>query len=243
MSDLSYYVGNVSSLDTVVWSEGLALASSLYTSEWASNSSFTTNTTPTGTTTASRLSANGSYSGQIKETVYFFETFSVDPIDLMRFIITNDGDSNEMGWSLFDTTDDNLNVFRKIGMSFAFVDDCQVSSEESCECVFSILLAEDFTNNSDIETCNTDISYGGGSCDPDADGVAIYEAINSMRLQVNLWRSYITEGDSSSLITCPSSMKCTSDYDGDGITENRTFIRSKDNITDTVSAMISAETL
>jgi len=56
--------------------------------------------------------------------VYFFETFSVDPIDLMRFIITNDGDSNEMGWSLFDTTDDNLNVFRKIGMSFAFVDDC-----------------------------------------------------------------------------------------------------------------------
>jgi len=79
----------------VTWSEGLALGQADYLTEWAAaaggTGEFSSLTTPTGTTTASRAGAHGVVTGKILEAAYFFETYSVDATDMMRLILVNDG--------------------------------------------------------------------------------------------------------------------------------------------------------
>ena len=94
-----------------------------------------------------------------------------------------------------------------------------------------------------MASCSTEIQYGGGTCDPDANAAAVFEAINAMRIQNNQWSKYLTEGDSKSLISCSSNYLCKSDFDGDGVSENRTFIRSKINIANAASSISSAGNL
>lgn len=86
--------GNGSSA-AMTWSEGLALGNASYITEWVAaagtSNSFTSLTSNNGTTTASRATANGTVTGSIVETAYFFDAFSLDATDFMRLIITNDG--------------------------------------------------------------------------------------------------------------------------------------------------------
>lgn len=86
--------GNGSSA-AMTWSEGLALGNASYVTEWVAaagtDTSFTSLTSNNGTTTVSRATANGTVTGSIVETAYFFDAFSLDATDFMRLIITNDG--------------------------------------------------------------------------------------------------------------------------------------------------------
>ena len=79
----------------VTWSEGLALGQADYLTEWAAaaggTGSFSSLTTPTGTTTASRAGAHGVVTGKILEAAYFYEAYSQDATDLMRLLLVNDG--------------------------------------------------------------------------------------------------------------------------------------------------------
>lgn len=86
--------GNGSSA-AMTWSEGLALGNASYVTEWVAAAgtatAFTSLTSNNGTTTVSRATANGTVTGSIVETAYFFDAFSLDATDFMRLIITNDG--------------------------------------------------------------------------------------------------------------------------------------------------------
>jgi len=86
--------GNGSSA-AMTWSEGLALGNASYVTEWVAaagtDTAFTSLTSNNGTTTVSRATANGTVTGSIVETAYFFDAFSLDATDFMRLIITNDG--------------------------------------------------------------------------------------------------------------------------------------------------------
>jgi len=105
-------------LGDMVWSEGLALGADLYTSEWAaSDDSFTAMTTPSGTTTSSRAGANGTVSGSITETAFFYTTYTIDPLDIMRLIISND--SGVLQSAFFDVTADYLGVYNNMGASYS----------------------------------------------------------------------------------------------------------------------------
>ena len=102
----------------------------------------------------------------------------------MRFILTNDGSSNYMANALFDVTDTYLDSYTSIGMSYAAVDGCSMSidSVTVCELVFDVIVAQNYQNFNSVESCDTSINYGGGSCTPDSVAESVYEAINSMRL-------------------------------------------------------------
>jgi len=78
----------------VTWSEGLALGQADYLTEWAAaaggTGEFSSLTTPTGTTTASRAGAHGTVTGKILEAAYFFDAYTLDATDLMRLLLVND---------------------------------------------------------------------------------------------------------------------------------------------------------
>lgn len=71
--------------------------------------------------------------------------------------------------------------------------------------------------------------------------------INEMRLQAQLWGAYITEGDADALISNCSTYQCTADYNGDGSSTARTYVRYNINIgvaaTATQTAMESMDVL
>jgi len=79
----------------VTWSEGLALGQADYLTEWAAaaggTGEFSSLTTPTGTTTASRAGAHGTVTGKILEAAYFYEAYSIDATDMMRLLLVNEG--------------------------------------------------------------------------------------------------------------------------------------------------------
>jgi hypothetical protein len=47
----------------------------------------------------------------------------------MRFVITNDGDSNNISNAIFGVTDEYLDVYSYIGMSYAVIDGCKMSQD------------------------------------------------------------------------------------------------------------------
>jgi hypothetical protein len=177
-------------VESMTWSEGLALGAATYTSEWAQNSTFTSMTTPTGSTTTSRAAANGSVTGAITESAYFYTTYAVDPIDMMRFIIANDG-SSVMKDALFGVDATYLNEYLYMGASYALTSGCVMDATAgdvtACSMVFDVVVASGYTNNSDVAACTTTVSYGGGDCDPDDAGLALFEAINEMRANAATW--------------------------------------------------------
>lgn len=89
----------------LAWAEGLALGNAAFVTEWAAaagtSDAFSSLTTPDGTTSASRANANGTVTGALVESAYFFDAYSLDATDLMNFIITNDGAGNQMRDSLW----------------------------------------------------------------------------------------------------------------------------------------------
>lgn len=234
-------------VESMTWSEGLALAAASYTAEWAQNSTFTSMTTPNGTTTTSRAAANGTVTGAITESAYFYTTYAVDPIDMMRFIIANDG-SSVMKDAMFGVDATYLNEYLYMGASYALTSGCSMNTigPVACSMVFDVVVASGYTNNSDVAACTTTVSYGGGDCDPDDAGLALYEAINEMRLNTATWAKWITIGDGDALITSSNSLSITATA---GITNaqvaagesgSMTLIRGTSNVTDAVSAITAA---
>lgn len=110
MSDLANYVGGTAPLAAMTWSEGLASASAEYTDAWKNDTSISTLTTTSGTTTSSRAGSYGTVDGLITESAYFYSTRSVDTMDMMRMLITNDG-SSYMAQALFGVSADYLGVY------------------------------------------------------------------------------------------------------------------------------------
>lgn len=99
----------------------------------------------------------------------------------MRFIITNDGGSNVLSSALFATD----TVYTTIGMSYKVDNSCNMdeSTGAACALVFDVVVAESYANASGTAACGTDVSFGGGECDPNTEAQAVYEAINDMRAQ------------------------------------------------------------
>lgn len=250
MTELADYVGGTAPLEALTWSEGLASASDEYTSAWQNDNSISTLTTTSGTTTSSRAGTYGTVDGLITESAYFFSTDSIDSMDMMRLLITNDG-SSYMAQALFDVTADYLNVYKYIGMSYKVKTGCSPNGTQSganaCDVVFDVVVAAGYTNNSGTEECNTTLDFGGGNCDPDETAQSVYETINEMRLQTMKWGAYIKEGDADALISNCSTYQCTSDYNGDGSSTARTYVRYNINIgvaaTATQDAMETLEVL
>ena len=88
-------------LEPLSWSEGLAMGAENYIDEWRHNPTFYSLHATSGSTTMSRATANGIVTGKIVETAFFYQAYSVDATDMMRFIITNDGSTNNLSTALF----------------------------------------------------------------------------------------------------------------------------------------------
>lgn len=65
--------------------------------------------------------------------------------------------------------------------------DATAGDVTACSMVFDVVVASGYTNNSDVAACTTTVSYGGGDCDPDDAGLALFEAINEMRANAATW--------------------------------------------------------
>ena len=103
------------SFPALTWAEGMSAGNTSYLAEWSAvagtSDSFTSLTTTNGTTTASRAAANGTVTGTIVESAYFFNSYSLDATDMLNFIITADGDVT-MRDSLFAVAEkDNFTRF------------------------------------------------------------------------------------------------------------------------------------
>lgn len=135
----------------MTWSSGLAAASKSYTDSWKGDSGLTSLTTSNGTTTTSRAAAQGTVNGAIVETAFYYTTFAVDSMDMMRLLLANDGASNVMLDALFNGT-----TYTTIGMSYASADGCNMAvktdsqNATQCSMVFDIVVAAAFTDASTV---------------------------------------------------------------------------------------------
>lgn len=77
----------------IKWVEGLAAGNNAYVAEYVADPSFSSLTAPSGSTTVTRATDSGTVTGLVTEAAYFYETYSSDSNDMLRFIITNDGAS------------------------------------------------------------------------------------------------------------------------------------------------------
>jgi hypothetical protein len=244
LSSLATEVTDNGALGDMVWSEGLALGADSYTSEWAGDTSFTAMTTPSGTTTSSRAAANGTVSGSITETAFFYTTYTIDPLDIMRLIISND--SGSLQSAFFDVTADYLGVYNNMGASYSVENGCSmnVTTPTACAMVVDIVVTSGYTNASGVATCQPEIEYGGGDCDPDANGQAVYEAINEMRTNVATWALYLTEGDATAMVTFPNVYTLTDELTNAdvsaGSTSSESLVRQSSNVGDAATAVAAA---
>lgn len=242
--------GNAETLSpAMVWEEGLALGAALFTADWAVNGG-TSLTTSSGTTTASRAATNGAVTGLLTEAAYFYTTYTIDPIDLTRFIITNDGSATHIAEALFSVDSAYKGVYTAMGMSVATTDGCTQSTTgpASCDVAFDVVVAQAYATSSGIAECTTTVSYGGGDCDPDDLGKAVYEAINEMRTTMSAWQKYIDiDAASGNLITCSANLiVCPANYNGDAdnVTTDRSYpTQKKTGIQAAAAAMTTAGTL
>lgn len=200
-------------------------------------------TTSSGTTTTSRAGTYGTVTGSVTETAYWYTTFTVDPMDMMRFIITNDGGSNILADALFATD----SVYSVIGMAYRQDSGCSMSDDgsavSSCELVFDVVTAEAYANASGTTTCGTDISFGGDNCDPETEAQGVYEAINEMRAQTALWGTYLDSSNGNALISSCTTYQCTADFNEDDSTTTRTYIRGSSNLGTAATAIAAASGL
>lgn|ERR1719183_2475032 len=132
MTTLGTYITDNAAMSEITWSEGLALAAESYTTEWAADPTFTSMTTPTGTTTTSRAAANGSVSGSITETAFFYTTYAVDPLDMMRMIIAND--SGVLAEAFFSTDAEYLEEYTTMGASYSLENGCTMDPATPTTC-------------------------------------------------------------------------------------------------------------
>ena len=120
----------------MTWSEGMAAGNNAYTTEWAAAfgtaNAFTSLTSSNGTTSASRAQANGTVTGSLVESAYFFSAYSIDATDMLNFIIVNDGSTNPMRDAVFANS--NKTKYTKFSGGIAARSGCTVSSSTPTAC-------------------------------------------------------------------------------------------------------------
>ena len=89
-------------MEPLNWSEGLSLGSASFVYEWSHDPTYYSLNSKSGSTTMSRAKANGIVTGKIVETAFYYKSYSVDVTDMIRFILTNDGGTNNLRDSLID---------------------------------------------------------------------------------------------------------------------------------------------
>jgi hypothetical protein len=170
------------SFPALTWAEGMSAGNTSYLAEWSAvagtSDSFTSLTTTNGTTTASRAAANGTVTGTIVESAYFFNSYSLDATDMLNFIITADGDVT-MRDSLFAVAEkDN---FTRFSSGLAQQDGCTMATgapsgtPTACATALVITVAAGYTNASGVAACQPTILFGGGICDPDTFAASVFE--------------------------------------------------------------------
>lgn len=157
----------------IKWMEGLADGNNAYTAEYAATPTFTSLTAPSGSTTVSRATEYGTVTGKVTEVAYFYDTYSSDANDMLRFIITNDGSTG-----LRDPLVKKDSKYKAMSAGWASDSSCTMSAATptACKSVLIVTAAEDYTNGS-VTTCQPTISYGGGICDPDAFAMTVFEQL------------------------------------------------------------------
>lgn len=97
---------------------------------------------------------------------------------------------------MFTSLMDKDSKYKTFGMSYATADGCNMApptdltngtGSTSCGVVLDLVAAEAFADASSVTQCGTEINYGGDLCKPSADAIAVYEQINSMRLNTATW--------------------------------------------------------
>jgi uncharacterized protein YkwD len=113
--------------------------------------------------------------------------------------------------------------------------------------VFDVVVASGYTNNSDVAECQPVVSYGGGECDPDASAQAVYEAINTMRLNTDVWGEYLDSASGNTLITFPNSYQLSAEITNADVTAATTSTKSltlgSSNVGDASTAITNATDL
>jgi len=72
------------------------LAAAKYVDEWIRDPTFYGLQAISGSTPMSRANANGITTGKLVETAFYYQSYSIDATDMIRFIITNDGSTNTL---------------------------------------------------------------------------------------------------------------------------------------------------
>lgn len=166
----------------LTWAEGMSTGNISYLTEWSavagSADVFTSLTTTNGTTTASRAATNGTVTGTLVESAYFFDSYSLDATDMLNFIITADGDVT-MRDSLFASA--NAASFTRFSAGLAQQDGCTMATgapsgtPTACPTALIVTLAAAYTNGSGVAACQPTLAFGGGICDPDTFAASVFE--------------------------------------------------------------------
>lgn len=213
----------------LLWAEGLALGANNFATEWKSDSAFRTLNAPSGSTTSSRASLSGKVTGLLTETAYFYQTKSVDAVDLMRFLMVNDGAGNQMRNTMFLKQSSGWNkTFTHTGMAYTVESGCNISSVQACWVMFTVMASEGYTNNAGVTECQPVINYGGGICTPTTDSASLYEVLNDFRKNANSkYAAQFTTWVADSANWSAVDTKYTQDWNGTGVTSAKTFISKK----------------
>lgn len=211
----------------MTWSEGLALGCKNLTDEWKANSTFSATTSAAGTTTSSRAALNGTVSGAITETAFFFSAYSIDATDLVRFILTNDGAGNGLYAAVVDA------AYTTMGASYSGTNGCTMNANEggsptACDMIFTITVAHGYTNSGAVAACQPTVTYGGGICDPTAYTASVFEELNNMRTNAASTYAPLLQAvyDATWSTTGAPGTVSTVNWDGTG-NSNRTFLLGK----------------
>lgn len=82
-----------------------------------------------------------------------------------------------------DAVMNDLTTFSKVGIAVTeYRDPSDLLLNRGIETMTTVVFASNFTNNSDVETCQPTQSFGGGACDPDTTTIDLFNAQNAFRV-------------------------------------------------------------
>ena len=146
--------------------EGLALAGTDLTEDADAQGTINAN----GLTGVDRANEYGSLNGSLQEAVWRITVAGgMAASDVAQALFLNEGDEERnFRASLMDSD------YTLFGGNFH----CDDSSNE---CVYDFYLAKEYENNPDVEECGVTQYFGGSICDPSADEIDAFNAINAAR--------------------------------------------------------------
>ena len=142
----------MSAIDAFEWAEGLASAANEVGVDYSTNGNKSVTGTD-GSTTNTRASAFGTWTGGIVEYVFEIEyTDGVSADDVVQALMIGDGDSNQV--ALNAITD---STYTKMGVS---------ATDNDPYMFVSVVFAKGYTNAATVADCQVYRDFGGDICDP-----------------------------------------------------------------------------